>query len=38
LKKNLIWEKSSSWWSAEDTFSQFKQLGYTIEEPAVVKA
>jgi hypothetical protein len=30
--------KLSSWWSAEDTFSQFKQLGCTFEEPAVVKA
>ena len=30
--------KITDWWSAEDTFSQFKQLGYTIEEPAVVKA
>jgi hypothetical protein len=30
--------KIVDWWSAEDTFSQFKQLGYIIEEPAVVKA
>jgi hypothetical protein len=30
--------KITDWWSAEDTFSQFKQLGYTIEEPAVVQA
>jgi hypothetical protein len=30
--------KIIDWWSAEDTFSQFKQLGYTIEAPAVVKA
>jgi hypothetical protein len=30
--------KITDWWSAEDTFSLFKQLGYTIEEPAVVKA
>jgi hypothetical protein len=30
--------KITDWWMAEDTFSQFKQLGYTIEEPAAVKA
>jgi hypothetical protein len=29
--------KITDWWSAENTFSQFKQLGYTIEEPALVK-
>jgi hypothetical protein len=30
--------KITDWWSAEDTFSQFQQLGYTIEEPTVAKA
>ena len=30
--------KITDWWSTEDTFSAFKQLGYTIEEPPVVKA
>lgn len=30
--------KITDWWSTEDAFSQLKQLGYTIEEPAVVKA
>jgi hypothetical protein len=30
--------KITDWWSAEDTFAQFKQLGYTIEEPALVDA
>ena len=30
--------KITDWWSTEDTFSQFKQLGYSIEEPAVVEA
>jgi hypothetical protein len=30
--------KITYWWSAEDTISKSKQLGYTIEEPEVVKA
>lgn len=29
--------KITDWWSVEDTFSQFKQLGYTIREPALAK-
>lgn len=29
--------KIIDWWSVEDTFSQFKQLGYTIREPALAK-
>ena len=29
--------KITDWWSAEDTFSQFKQLGYTIEDPPLAK-
>jgi hypothetical protein len=28
--------KITDWWSAEDSFSQLKQLGYSIEEPRVV--
>jgi hypothetical protein len=30
--------KITDWWSTEDTFSQFKQLGYTVEEPPVAEA
>jgi hypothetical protein len=30
--------KIAEGWGAEDTFSQFKQLGYTIHEPELVKA
>ena len=29
--------KITDWWSAEDAFSQMKQLGYTIEDPPLVK-
>jgi hypothetical protein len=29
--------KIIDWWSLEDSFSQLKQLGYTIREPAPVK-
>ncbi len=29
--------KITDWWSVEDTVSQFKQLGYTILAPALVK-
>jgi hypothetical protein len=27
----------TDWWSAEDTFAQYRQLGYTIHEPALGK-
>jgi hypothetical protein len=27
--------KITDWWSTEDTFSQFKQLGFTVKEPPV---
>jgi len=27
--------KITDWWSVEDTFSQFKQLGYSIHEPII---
>ena len=30
--------KITDWWSAEDSFSLYKQLGYFIEEPPVVEA
>jgi hypothetical protein len=30
--------KITDWWSTEDAFSELMQLGYTFEEPAVVKA
>jgi hypothetical protein len=30
--------KITDWWITEDTFSQFTQLGYTIEGPAVGEA
>lgn len=29
--------KITDWWAVEDTFSQFKQLGYTIQEPTSAK-
>jgi hypothetical protein len=29
--------KITDWWSEEDKLSQFKQLGYTIQEPALAK-
>jgi predicted SnoaL-like aldol condensation-catalyzing enzyme len=29
--------KITDWWSTEDTYAQFKQMGYTIEEPALAK-
>ena len=29
--------KITDWWSVEDALSQFKQLGYSIHEPALVK-
>ena len=29
--------KLTDWWSAEDTYSQYRQLGYTIEEPPLVE-
>jgi hypothetical protein len=29
--------KITDWWSAEDTFSQIKQLGYNITEPPLAK-
>ena len=31
-------DKITDWWSTEDSFSQLKQLGYTIKEPPLVKA
>jgi hypothetical protein len=30
--------KITDWWSADDSFSRMKQLGYTIEEPPVAEA
>jgi hypothetical protein len=30
--------KITDGWSTEDTFYQFKQLGYTVEEPPVAEA
>jgi hypothetical protein len=30
--------KITDWWSADDSFSRLKQLGYTIEEPPVAEA
>ena len=29
--------KITDWWSNEDLYSQYKQLGYTIEEPSLAK-
>jgi hypothetical protein len=29
--------KITDWWAVEDTYTQFKQLGYTIHEPALAK-
>jgi predicted SnoaL-like aldol condensation-catalyzing enzyme len=31
-------DKITDWWSTEDSVSAFKQLGYTIEAPPLVKA
>ncbi len=29
--------KITDWWNAEDTYSQYRQLGYTIEDPPLVE-